>query len=157
MRISTLRIILGAVIPPALGSLLFSLGTTFMDEQASWLMAFPVALFGLLFAYPIIILPSLIYSLVMERIIRKKKENPLFYYGAAVTLGWLSSSVLALNGIAWDIFAFNSLVGILTGFCTALMLRRIEISDESKPNECEPGEVVNASSAARLSENQLHD
>lgn len=102
----------------------------------------------MIFAYPIMLLPSIVYSWVMEKRIRKKKENSLFYFGAAGLLGWLCSLVLAISGIEWDLFAFFSLVGILTGISTAWILRRIDISNEIEPNGCEPSESGNGSRRA---------
>jgi len=95
MNISTLRILVGTVIPPVLGSLYFSLGMALIDEGASWLMALPMALFSLLYAYPIMLLPSLFYSWVMEKRIRKRKENSLLFFVSAGALGWLCSLVEA--------------------------------------------------------------
>ena len=88
-----------------------------------------MAIYGMLFAYPIMIIPSFIYSLIMEKLIRKKIGNTLFYFCAAAALGWFASLLLTIIGPNWLIFTFHSVIGILVGVFTALILRRIGISE----------------------------
>jgi len=101
-------------------------------------MVLPVALFGLLLAYPIMILPSFIYSVIMEKVMREKKENALAYYTAAGGLGWAASLILsigALDDLDLMLFTFNSATGIAVGITTAIILFRLDVADfESKMN-----------------------
>jgi len=144
-----IRVIVGTILPPALGSLFYSVGFALIDPDASWLMVLPVALFGLLLAYPIMILPSFIYSVIMERVMREKKENALAYYSAAGGLGWAASLILsigALDDLGLMLFTFNSITGIAVGMTTAVILFRLDIAnfESNVDNNSEPDVVGNA-------------
>ncbi|MGJ8654692.1 MAG: hypothetical protein ACSHX8_15635 [Opitutaceae bacterium] len=103
------------------------------------------------------ILPSIGFSFAMELVVRDWKEKNLPYYGVAGFLGYLSSLVLVPIEVSPIPHYPIAIIGILTGIITSWLLKNKFQGSQQKKNHREPDELVNASSAAELSENHLKD
>ncbi|MBC2603501.1 hypothetical protein [Puniceicoccus vermicola] len=127
-----IRIILGIILPPIIGSLfiLVAVASESLKKHTGigeiFRGAIPGYLFYLTYAFPMMLLPSIIYSFVMEFVGSKIKERKILFLLLSTLMGL--GAALFKFGTAEYKFIF---AGLLTGLTVGAILQKIHDKERS--------------------------